>query len=387
MQTRTLCLSILLACLFVFSVGVFSAYSQPKPSCAACGAAIWKGQPHRSGCKYAQQKSRPKTSAGVGYGSSNDFAMQMFGQMVGSLFNGILQQDNSSQQQQLLKQQMEHQKQEKLKEQAREKLKALQKAEGLRQTQAEAAKKEQGEKTLAKMMHIDGTRRKAQSTDSPLTPFSWDTPQLEAKPIGSGRYDTSGYTTWQRMICATYFSSKALEATRSGDVEEAAFMNAQSDKVTAGEMTAVECQMSGLQQLADLQRQNFTENTKLTKMVQLVPIIQEKIKQLQQTEWKLHEVQKEKKEAATKVEDARIKVEEAKVQIESAQSREEVAQADNLLQQALALQDEGTAELEHAKQAEEEYAQRKEKDLDDLQMLRQEMRIDTEGQQTGAQSF
>ncbi len=314
------------------------------------------------------------SSSSGGYRNSNDFAMQMFGNMFGSMLEGILnppQQDTSYQQQQLLNQQIEKQKQAALKKQAEERLKALKKEEELRKTQEEAQRKDQGGRALAKMMNIDGSPRK--NTKATLTPFKWDTPKLEAKPIGTGKYDTSGYTSWQRMICAAHFSSKALEVSRGGDAEGAVFMNSQSDKVTAGEMTDVECQMSGLQQLADVQRQNFKENISLTKMVKLVPIIQEKVKHLQQVEMNLHEAQEEKKEAEIKLEEAEVKVEEAKTQAESAQTPEEVAQADDLLQLALALQDEGTAQLEEANQAEEEYALLKEKGLSDLRDLKEKL--------------
>jgi len=302
-----------------------------------------------------------------GFGSSEDFAMQMMGSLFSSMLSSALapQPDTTYQQQQLLQQKIAaKKKKEAMKKQAAENWKNLQKQEEANKVKAEEKKREKGRGLLAKMGSVD---------DGKLEPFKWDTPELEVKPVGTGAYDTSGYTSWQRLLCASYFSGKALEASRGGDAEGAAFMNTQADRVTAGEMTDVECQLPGLQQLADAQRQNLKQNTRLTKMVKLMPTIQEKVKHLQEIEIKISEVKKEKTDAKEKFETAKVKVEEAKVQAESAQTPEEKTEADDLLQQALALQDEAEAQVDRAKQKEEEYAKTKETDLDDLKNLKEKL--------------
>ncbi|MEA1940237.1 MAG: hypothetical protein U9N03_06205, partial [Candidatus Caldatribacteriota bacterium] len=152
----------------------------------------------------------------------------------------------------------------------------------------------------------------------------------------------------------------------------------QADRVTVGEMTDVECQLPGLQQLADVQRQNLKQNKRLTEMVKLMPTIQKKVKHLQEIEIKLNEAKKEKADAEKKLEEAKVKVEEVKVRAESAQTPEEKTEADDLLQQALALQDEAEAQIEKAKQKEEEYAKIKENDLSDLRNLQEKLNSGSE---------
>ena len=293
--------------------------------------------------------------------------MQMMGSLFASMLQGILapsQQDTSYQQQQFFKQKMEKQKREALKKQSVERWKALKKKEDSRIAKEEAQKKEQGQIALARLESIGGGK---------LEPFKWEAPELETRPIGSGTYDTSGYTSWQRLLCAAYFSSKAIDASRGGEVTTAAFLNAQSNKVTDGEMTDVECRLPALQSLADIQRQNFKENTRLTKMVKLMPTIQEKVKHLQQIEMKLCEAKKGKKEAEIKLKGVAEKVEMAKVEAESAQTPEEKTEADDLLKQALALQDEAAVQLEEAKQAEEDYTNLKDETLGELKNLREKL--------------
>ena len=291
--------------------------------------------------------------------------------MMGSLFSSMLANalapppDTTYQQQQLLQQKIAaKKKKEAMKKQAAENWKNLQAQEEANKVKEEERKKEKGRELLAKMGSLD---------DGGLEPFTWDTPKLEVKPVGTGAYDTSGYTSWQRLLCAAYFSGKALEASRGGDAEGSVFMNIQADRVTAGEMTDLECKLPGLQQLGDAQRQNLKENTRLTKMVKLMPAIQEKVRHLQEIEIKLSAAKKERTDAEEKFETAKVKIEEAKVRVESAQTPEEKTEADDLLQQAFALQDEAEAQVDRAKQKEEEYAKTKETDLDDLKNLKEKL--------------
>ena len=296
----------------------------------------------------------------------------MMGSLFGSMLAGILapQQDTKYQQQQLLKQKIAaKKKQEAIKKQAIEQWKKLQKKlqkeEETRKAGEEEKKKERGKGLLAKMANIGGGGR--------LEPFKPNTSKLEAKPIGTGAYDTSGYTSWQRLLCAAYFSNKALEASRNGNPEGAVFMNTQADRVTAGEMTDVKCQLPGLQQLGDVQRQNLKQNKRLTEMVKLLPTIQEKVGHLQEIEIKLSEAKKERVDAEKEIEEAEVEIEEAKVRVQSAKTPEEKTEADDLLQQALALQEEAEAQVDRAKQKEEEYAKVKEKDLGELKNLKEKL--------------
>lgn len=302
-----------------------------------------------------------------GYGSSEAFAAQMMGSLFGSMLQSIFAppQQDTSYQQQLMQQQMEEQKrQEAIKRQAMERWKKLQREEESRMAEEEARKRERGRQLLAKMEGTGGGR---------LEPFRLETPRLEAKPIGTGIFDTSGYTSWQRLLCSAYFSSKALAAARGGNPEGAVFMNIQADRVTAGEMTDVDCQLPGLQQLADMQRQNLKENNRIAQMVKLIPALQEKIRRLQQIEMKLTEARKERAEAETKLKETDNKVAEAKVQAESALTPEEKSEADDLLAQALALQDEASAQVEKANDEERKFAGLREKEIEGLEGIQEKI--------------
>lgn len=308
-----------------------------------------------------------------GYGSSEDFAMQMFGSLFSSLFQAALappQVDHAYQQQLLRQQEEARKKQEALKKkQAMKEYQDLLRKEEARMAREKAEKKKRGQELLAGMNRIGGGK---------LEPFTWGTPKLDTAPIGAGIYDTSGLTSWQRLLCSAYFSTKALDASRGGDPEGAVFMNAQSDKVTAGAMTEVECQLPGLQQLADIQRQNFQQNNRMAAMVKLLPVVQEKVKNLQQIEMKLHEAKEEKKEAKIKLEEAESKVEEAEVQAESAQTPEKKTEADDLLAQALALKDEASGEVEKAEDEERKFAEAREKQRAELKGIQEKMNVTAE---------
>lgn len=298
-----------------------------------------------------------KCSAG-GYGSSEDFAMQMLGSVFGSMLKSIFeppQPDTAYQQQQA----------EAEKKAMEQLLYQLQKEEKSRMAQEEAQKKKQGE-LLAKKMEGVGSGK--------LEPFRWETPKLESKPIGTGVFDTSGYSSWQRLICAAYFSNRALQETRNENPEGAAFMNTQADKVTAGEWTDVECKLPGLQQLPETQKRNLQQNAKMQKMVELLSAAQPKIKHLQEIEIKLNEARKQKEEAEAKLKESDKKIEEAKEQAQNAKTLEEKTQADDLVCQALTLRSDAQAQLSKAKQSEEEYTQLREKDLKEIQDLEQELK-------------
>lgn len=306
-----------------------------------------------------------------GYGSSEDVAMEIWGSLVSSLFQAALAPPkvDRAQQQKLLRQQEEaRKKQAALKKQAIEQWENLRDKEKTRMARQEAEKRERGRAVLAKMEGMGSDK---------LEPFPLETMRLEAMPMGAGVFDTSGLTSWQRLLCSAYFSSQALDAARSGNPEGARFMNVQADRVTVGEMTDVDCRLPGLQQLADVQRQNLKENNRMTQMVKLLPIVQEKVKHLQQIEMKLHEAKEGKKEAGMKLKEAESKAEEARVRAKSARTPEEKAEADDLARQALALKDEASARIEKAEQAEQEYEKLKETKMGELKDIQEKMNTGT----------
>ncbi len=300
------------------------------------------------------------------HGGSEAFAVQMMGSLLGSFLQGILappRQDDSYKYK-LWKQQAEKKKQEALNKQAMERWKKLREEERARTARLEAERRQRGRELLAKMQGIGVAS---------LESFEWGTQGLDVQPIGGGVYDTSGYTSWQRMLCAAYFSSKALEAANSNDpdgAERARFMNRQADKVTAGEMTEVECRLPALDLLGDIQRRNLKENARLTEMVKLLPEVQERVKRLQEIEVKLNEAREGKEAAVKRLEEARVKVEEAEVMTVTARTPEEKSEADDLLRQALALQREAEAQVDEAEQAVEEFSRMREREQDEFRELK-----------------
>ena len=316
-----------------------------------------------------------------GYRSSEDFAMQMFGSLFGSLLQAALappKVDHAYQQQLALKKKQEALKQAAIKKQAVVAHRKFLAQEAARKAEEEARNRQRGVELLAMMGSIDGGSPDLYAGmnrvgGGKLGLFGSVTPKLEATPMGAGIYDTSALTSWQRLLCSAYFSTKALEASRGGDPEGARHMNTQADRVAAGEMTDVECRMPGLQQLADIQPQNLQQNNRMTEMVKLLPMVQEKVERLQQIELKLHGAKEEKQEAQIKLEEAENKIEEARVQAESAQTPEEKSEADYLLAQAFAFQNEASGEVEKAEQAEREYAEVIEKQREELRDIKEKM--------------
>ena len=75
-------------------------FSEPKPSCADCDAAIWKGDPHRSGCPYAPARS------GTAHGSksSEDVAVPMMESILQPFFNNLFAPPDTSVQDEINKQ-------------------------------------------------------------------------------------------------------------------------------------------------------------------------------------------------------------------------------------------------------------------------------------------
>ncbi len=310
--------------------------------------------------------------------SKEAFMQQMMSSLMGGLLQGIFSppQQDASQKYELWKQQMEKKKQEAMARQTMEKLKRLEKEEKARAAQEEARKRQRGRELLSKMQGIGEER---------LEPFGLESQELKVQPIGTGIYDTSGYTSWQRMLCASYFSGKALEAQRSGDPEGARFMNSQADRVSAGEMTEVECQLPALKQLADMQRKNIQMNNRMAEIVRLMPTINEKVRNLLQIEMRLEEAKAQKMEAEKKLKEAEEKFEKAKTQKMSAQSPEEEADADDLLQQALALKQEAQAQVEKAREAEEEYTRMKEKEMEELKDIEKKITVGSVNKDGGTQ--
>jgi|Deesub1362A_J573_1020465.scaffolds.fasta_scaffold00073_42 hypothetical protein len=329
-----------------------SAYSQPvcvKKSTTPWGAA-------------------PVTPSG-NLSPSQQFAVQAFGSLMQGLFQGLFAPSNNAYQQQMIRQQEEaRKKEEAMKKQALERWKSLQKEEKSKMTRQEAQKRQRGQELLAKIGRIGSDELSAEGMGSgKLEPYRWGTAKPEFKPIGTGRYDTSGLLSWQRFLCAAYFSTWALSEMKSGNPKGATFLNSQASKVIAGDMTDVECNFPALPQPPEPQKTDM----KMQKMTSLFDKVQIKVKHLQEIENKLYEARKAKHDAEIKLKEAEEKISEIKNQSQNAKSPEEKSQYDDLLKQVLALRDNAKTQLDKARQSEEEYLQMKKNEINEIKKIEQ----------------
>jgi len=324
-------------------------------------------------CTPVTGSSSSPSAAGIpvtGYRNSEDFAIQMMGNLFANLLQGVFKdlaapiKDLYTSPHKDISYQNEIEK--KKQENMDAKYKEFRGKEEQRTEEDEERKKQKGKDLLAKMEDM--------GRGNSLEPFKWETSDLKLRPIGKGIYDTSGYTSWQRALCAAYFSSKALDAVRNGDPEGAVFMNKQADGVITGEMIELECQLPALQEIADIQRQTPQISNRMADIVKIAPDVCKKVQHLQVIETELNKAEKEKQTLEKKLEEVKVTVEEAKTRTENAKNQEEKDQADKLLQQALTLQKEISVQFEKVSKAEENYLQMKEREIEELKNLQKNIK-------------
>jgi hypothetical protein len=293
-----------------------------------------------------------------------NFQKQVAAAVVGSLLASVFTFDsspnaNDQAHQEQLRQQAELEKQElEIKKQnAVQAWKALQQEEALKKDREAQQKQKAGQDLLAKM----GSPRGG------LTSFKWEKSQeseLQYKPVEAPQYPTSKFSTWQRLLCAAYFSSNALNATKGKNFEQARYLNEQADKVMAGQSTTMECKLPAVPVPPDPKgAQNLT--TALT-------AIRTNVQSLQGIETKLTDVKERLKTADNKKEVALIKFQEIQIYAAAAKP-EEKAEADNLLAEALAALQESEKELADARQSEEALIQEKDKTENEIKDIEKQL--------------
>ncbi|MBS3907993.1 MAG: hypothetical protein KGZ49_13255 [Syntrophaceae bacterium] len=311
------------------------------------------------------KKQASKSGTGYGGYGKQDFQMQMMQGILGALFQSVFAPPPGPDpyQEQLKKQQelLMKQEQEKQKQQALEAWKKLQANEAAKLSADDAQKRQQGDALLAKM-----GKGGSIGGGGGLRPFNWDAPRAEFTPLSAGRYDTSGLSSWQRLLCASHFSNMAL---KSGSPEGAVFMNRQADIVTVGGMTEVECSFPAMPQAPEPQQ----HEAKMQKITGILEAVQMKIKDLQDIEVKLAEAKQQKQEAQTKLKEAEAKVSEIKNRPKDVSNPEEKAQDDDfLVQQALAELNSAKEQIVTAEQNEQKYEEMKNKNLDEIKNMEQQ---------------
>jgi hypothetical protein len=211
------------------------------------------------------------------------------------------------------------------------------------------------------------------TTEGGLEAFNWDRPEIaenELQPLGTGRYDTSALSLWQRLLCATHFSELALAAAKRGDDVNTRYLNEQAEKVMSGQMTDLECRFPGppdVPTLAKFQPQElqgemaFFENM-LKSVQQDARKLQEIEKNLQHTDKKIRQAEEKKGQAEQIIADVRGRA-------AAGEKPDEKQKDDDLLAQAQALLQEAEAELKETNHAKQTLLGQKEEIRDQLKEM------------------
>ena len=138
-----------------------------------------------------------------------------------------------------------------------------------------------------------------------LEAFRWDKTRLvtgcQYRKIG--KFDNSGLSSWQRLLCANQFSVQALSALNDGDEERAKYLNEQAEMVSSGQPTELKCESPRL-------LKNRDPTTKVDNYVDILNQTQENVKALQEIEIKAQELKEQKKQAEGKKKRAKNALEE-----------------------------------------------------------------------------
>ena len=293
-----------------------------------------------------------------------NFQQQVAAAVVGSLLASVFTFDNASdanekaRQEQLRQQaELERQELEIKKQNAVLAWKALQQEEALKKDREAQQKQKAGQDLLAKMGSARGG----------LSSFKWEKAQeseLQYKPVEAPQYPTSKFSTWQRLLCAAYFSSNALKATQGKNFEQVRYLNEQADRVTAGQPTAMECKLPAVPE---------PPNPKAAqKLTTALGAIQTNVQTLQKIETQLTDVKERVTAADKKKEAAQFKLQEVQIFVAAAKPEEKV-EADNLAAEALAALQEAEKELADARQSEEALTQEKNKTENEIKDIEKQL--------------
>ena len=247
-------------------------------------------------------------------------------------------------------------------------------------------KEEEGAAWLARMepigshgsLSIDGMESTPKDR---LKAFSWDRPEIaenELQPLGTGRYDTSPLSLWQRLLCATHFSEQAVAAAKRGDDVNTRYLNEQAQKVMSGQMTDLECRFPDppdVPTLAKSQPQELQEEMAFFENI---------IKSVQQDARKLQDIEKNLQQTDKKIRQAKEKKGQAEQIIADVQDRatagekpDEKQKDDDLLAQAQALLQEAEADLQETNHAKQTLLEQKEEIRDQLKAMQRKINPQT----------
>ena len=354
-----------------------------KIDCAASAAVTERERPYlQCSCPSANAMPVCTTRSGgsaagnhpSGAMSDQAFAAQMLGDIVGQALASLFAppRDDSADiaarkaAQEAAKKQFEAQQQQ-LRDLWRE-----QQAQAQRRAEAERNQREKdGEELLAKMHGEErgSTPETMQTTGGTLEGFKWDSgapAKGQLQPPSGGRYDTSGLKSWQRLLCASYFSENAM-AAMNANPEQAHYLDEQAARATAGEAVDIPCKFPAAPAVPD----PAAPDDKTMKAIQTVQL---RLQDLQGIETKLRKVEGDKKGAEEQARQA----EAARAQAEAEKGRAKLedaalmAEIERRLAEAQAQLAEADRKLRELADQESELLRRKDSIRQELQQIQQQ---------------
>ena len=329
--------------------------------------------PHRSPVLKSAVPWSTTAPAG-GFKSSEQFAAQALGSLLGSLMQNLFApppQVDTSYQEQLRKQQTEA---AKIKEKELKRQKSLRQWQELQEKKAaeKAEKERQSRELLAKMETFGAEEPLGMESvrGGKLEAFKWEKheEELELQALGTGRYDTSTLSAWQRLLCAAHFSNQALMAIKDGDEVRARYLNEQAEKVSSGQMIELECKFPVLPQPPQPEK----AESKMASYVNLLGKVQKDIKTLQDIEIKIKETDVKKKQAESKKEKAEKMIAESDRARNTGKPKDK-AKSKSLKDEAQRLLQEAQNELEQVNKRRKELLNEQDKIQDELKQMQEQI--------------
>ncbi len=223
---------ILLAPIFV---SAFAWAQSHNCVCAECNRScdLIRTQGHAISCSSYVAPKSSSGSVGVGphYGYSPQTMMMqaIMKPMFKSLFNPPSA--GSSEEAEKARQEAEKARAAAAKREALAKWAKAQSDESIRKEVERQEKIKQGEKVLSQMQPVRGGK---------LEPFSFSNPKLEIQSIDHGGFATAKLDTFERLMCAAFFSDIGK---RSSTALDAKFYSDKAERVMNGEPTHIECRV------------------------------------------------------------------------------------------------------------------------------------------------
>lgn len=357
----------LLSVFSIFLIGVATSVQAVTPKCPNCGRQYQKYQwGWKPSCSCPQD--RIITGAGAGIGSSEQMALDLIENMLRGALNP---QNNSAASAAAYKARQEEIARKKAQE-AQQALEERQRKWKNTETEFETQKKEDMD-DLSCIFGDSASNDKATDSDGLADLFS--VPIIELKDSGISNCDTSSLSLMDRLRCATYFSNKATEATANGDHENARYMNDQAQKAMSGQIIDEQIQLASLPDIPKAPSPYpVTNPEKLAEYENMIKVVQQDIKKLQNIELKLKETDDKIEQAEEKKHQAEQKIVEFENWAEVANTPEEKKESDDLLAQAQALLQEAESELQDATDNKEDYVNEKKSLMNKLKDIQKSIR-------------